>query len=34
MELIYNTNHSGSSFHRLSYAIKGYNAPLLILIKN
>ena len=34
LQFLYSTTKSGSSFNRLAYAIKGYNAPTLILIKH
>ena len=34
LQFLYSTTKSGSSFNRLAYAIRGYNAPTLILIKH
>lgn len=34
MNLLYSSTKSGSSFNRLAHSIKGYSAPVLILIKN
>ena len=34
MNLLYSSTKSGSSFNRLAHSLKGYTAPVLILIKN
>ena len=34
IERIYSSIANGTSFNKLSYSLKGYSAPILILIKN